>query len=433
MRDDKVASPVISTYAVGGDSPAPRRGAGLALPVMVILGTASVAAIVSVSFEGETPITADQTPREASPAAKKPQSIARAPDQTRPNISVSLEGPPLVADATPATPRRNPGAQDLPRLSVLQPNTGAPVARPASPTRGTSPGRLASRPGRSTAPPEQAPPSLAASCGPACDDPAGSRPAPSDESAQLGAPLNEAAVPLVADDYGELADLANGTELVAPDLAVAPLDEQVPPILLADSRPALSAGTVGPTVTDSGPEPAQLAAAEARAGEFAGPLDESGDGAEDDEARFQPSTPAVSEPGPAAEEGAGTSIPQHLARIGERYAAVPAVEPAAPGPSAIAGDAAETEQPAYVESSVALDLGEATGSSVIVQDDELVAIRLGELVSLLEDRLDHPLYVWLSSSAVASKFVTAETLAAAGIRTRYDPQRRQLVISTTGE
>ena len=58
MRDDKLVSPVISTYAIGGHASAPRRGAGLALPVIVVLGTASVAAIVSVSFEGETPIVA---------------------------------------------------------------------------------------------------------------------------------------------------------------------------------------------------------------------------------------------------------------------------------------------------------------------------------------------------------------------------------------
>jgi hypothetical protein len=55
---------------------------------------------------------------------------------------------------------------------------------------------------------------------------------------------------------------------------------------------------------------------------------------------------------------------------------------------------------------------------------------LGDLVSLFEDRFDHPLYVWMKSSAAASKFVTVETLAAAGIRAHYDAERKQIVFST---
>jgi hypothetical protein len=70
-----------------------------------------------------------------------------------------------------------------------------------------------------------------------------------------------------------------------------------------------------------------------------------------------------------------------------------------------------------------------TASSLIIQDDELVAIRLGELVSLFEDRLDRPLYVWMRSSAAASKFVTVETLAASGIKVAYDPATKHLVVS----
>jgi hypothetical protein len=80
------------------------------------------------------------------------------------------------------------------------------------------------------------------------------------------------------------------------------------------------------------------------------------------------------------------TIPQHLARIGERYSSAPA-------PAQSAQEQAAVEQPAPVavqlgpsDSAAALGVVEATGSSVIVQEDELVAIRLGELVSLLEHR-----------------------------------------------
>ena len=72
---------------------------------------------------------------------------------------------------------------------------------------------------------------------------------------------------------------------------------------------------------------------------------------------------------------------------------------------------------------------DAPTGGVILRDDALVAIELGALVSMFEDRLDRPLFVWLRSSATASKFATAETLAAAGIRTKYDPQRKQIVFS----
>jgi hypothetical protein len=59
----------------------------------------------------------------------------------------------------------------------------------------------------------------------------------------------------------------------------------------------------------------------------------------------------------------------------------------------------------------------------------MVAIKLGELVSLFEDHLDRPLYVWMTSSSVASKFVSLKTLAAAGIKATFDPDTRQLTFS----
>ena len=154
---------------------------------------------------------------------------------------------------------------------------------------------------------------------------------------------------------------------------------------------------------------------------------------EESTAAFTQEPPTASTPSNAADAAAGTTIPQHLARIGERYAAVPAAEPVAPDLAAIPHDDPQADLSPVTESTVAVSLDGAPGSSVIVQEDELVAIRLSELVSLLEDRFDHPLYVWIKSSAAASKFVTAETLAAAGIRTRYDAQRNQIVFSTTDD
>jgi hypothetical protein len=429
MRDDRLASPVISTYAVGGSSPTPRRGAGLALPVMVILGTASVAAIVSVSFEGDTPISADQPP-EADDLAAVPTAIARTAGEGRPNVSVRLDDATLAAQDTPGPQRSASAPRDLPMLSVLQPNSGTPVARPATPTRAAPSARPAPRPVRSVPPPD---PTLTGSSQTATQlaaSDSASSPTAAGDLALLDPALIEAAAPLAADGYGEPPERADGGELLAPEIAAAPASEPVPPALLADSRPALSPGPAGPSPTVPELEPAQLAAAEALPGEVGAPFgDADGDG-ESGAASFQPSEPTA---GVAAERSAAVSIPEHLARIGERYAAGPEPVTAVPERSAIARDAPEAGQAALVESSVVLDVGESRGSSVIVQDDELVAIRLGELVSLLEDRLDHPLYVWMSSAAVASKFVTAETLAAAGIRTRYDPQRRQLVISTNGE
>jgi hypothetical protein len=62
-----------------------------------------------------------------------------------------------------------------------------------------------------------------------------------------------------------------------------------------------------------------------------------------------------------------------------------------------------------------------------------VAIQLGELISLFEARLDRPLFVWMRSSPAASKFVTAETLAAAGIQANYDSASKQLVLTLPKE
>jgi hypothetical protein len=114
-------------------------------------------------------------------------------------------------------------------------------------------------------------------------------------------------------------------------------------------------------------------------------------------------------------------IKAHLDRIKERYT---------PNEGLIDGDRGE------VGASLADDARpaaaaprEVSESSLVVHDNEMVAIKLGELVSLFEDHLDRPLYVWMTSSSVASKFVSLKTLAAAGIKATFDPDTRQLTFS----
>lgn len=121
-------------------------------------------------------------------------------------------------------------------------------------------------------------------------------------------------------------------------------------------------------------------------------------------------------------------IAEHLERIEYRYSEAPQPEHAADepkGPSAdqLAGlDGAD-------DLGVVVPLDEDVGFSGVVLEDELVAIRLNDLVSLFEDRIERPLYVWLRSSSSGSNYVTSETLEAAGIDAKYDPQKKQIVFS----
>jgi hypothetical protein len=136
----------------------------------------------------------------------------------------------------------------------------------------------------------------------------------------------------------------------------------------------------------------------------------------------------------------GDLIGRHLASIQERYPAAPERDIAKPQAQALP---AAVEEPVLRENDVAQGVEQATSrgdaarlsvdhsnlSSAIIHDDELVAIKLGDLVTLMEDHVDRPLYVWMSSSNAASKFVTPETLAAAGITAEYDATRGQIVFS----
>ena len=65
--------------------------------------------------------------------------------------------------------------------------------------------------------------------------------------------------------------------------------------------------------------------------------------------------------------------------------------------------------------------------------DGTIQLRLGDLIALLEDRMERPLFVWLSSAESASKYVTFDTLRAAGIGVDYDPVRNHVVLSVPEE
>lgn len=127
-----------------------------------------------------------------------------------------------------------------------------------------------------------------------------------------------------------------------------------------------------------------------------------------------------------ARSTAPAKIALHLDRVRKRYVELATPEPLSGGRGSAVADTAPAQG---VGSPVdGLHTGEST-SRVVVHDNELVAIELGELISLFEARLDRPLFVWMRSSAAASKFVTAETLAAAGIKATYDPASKQLVLT----
>ena len=65
--------------------------------------------------------------------------------------------------------------------------------------------------------------------------------------------------------------------------------------------------------------------------------------------------------------------------------------------------------------------------------DGTLQLRLGDLIALLEDRMERPLFVWLSSAGSASKYVTFDTLRAAGIGVDYDPVHNHVVLSVAEE
>ena len=127
--------------------------------------------------------------------------------------------------------------------------------------------------------------------------------------------------------------------------------------------------------------------------------------------------------------GPSTALSTHLARVKERYDDT--AHQALGGPDA---KGPETAPDALVGPSLSgAPLAQKLGSTIIVQDNDLVAIKLSELISLFESRLDRPLFVWMSTASAASKFVTTDTLASAGIKAHYDSGSRRLVLSLSAE
>lgn len=124
-----------------------------------------------------------------------------------------------------------------------------------------------------------------------------------------------------------------------------------------------------------------------------------------------------------------TALSTHLARIKERYDDTPR--------KALGTQTekdAGTAPDAFVDASLSgAPLTQKLGSTIIVQDNELVAIKLSELISLFESRLERPLFVWMRTASAASKFVTTDTLASAGIRAQYDSGSRRLILSLSSE
>lgn len=136
--------------------------------------------------------------------------------------------------------------------------------------------------------------------------------------------------------------------------------------------------------------------------------------------------PKPTDPSTATEPS--RTIAHHLERISARYTQARGMEePAIPSGVEPAG-----MQASLIHASVSASNGPSDVSGappLIIHDDELVSIELGELVSLFEDRLDRPLYVWMKESSTASKYVTVETLAAVGIGATYEPHSKQIVFS----
>jgi hypothetical protein len=64
-----------------------------------------------------------------------------------------------------------------------------------------------------------------------------------------------------------------------------------------------------------------------------------------------------------------------------------------------------------------------------ISHDSLVSVRLDDLISLFEDSMDRPLFVWLKSSSSAGEYVTAASLKSAGIEIDYDASAQQVALS----
>jgi hypothetical protein len=286
-------------------------------------------------------------------------------------------------------------------------------------------------------------------CASACSDFANqdADPTPVAPSAGLNAPTDHGRFQLAAGDVADTDHTTIAAELTEPSRAHGPnrnwsgagliVDEQQPALLLSAGELVADAANAADE-----PESSSIASADADTGQ---PESASVKPLKADIGIAESSGAAIpvldgEHPSVVTEEAAdGASSPQpariasaqavrgHLQRVKDRY-----------GSADIRDRSTDSVQRTGLRQLgrsgdgvlVRTDLPKgATASPLIIHDDQLVAIKLGELVSLFEDRFDRPLYVWMRSSAAASKFVTAETLAAAGITAAYDPSTNRLVLS----
>lgn len=454
MRDDRTVSPAFSTYAVGGRRPSSRtplsarikgqRGTGPAIAVVV---TASAIAITFAAGAEWTDEPAGSLGMEREAAAPRDTSGFSTSGFS---FGAESSGPSPIGvgrDSSSSVRAQSQGKEHLPRLatasidiSAISRKRMAAVAEESLPIKKTPPAVA-----------------FANNCEPPCSAPehegagtkgelaapgqisSGSSLTASDwsdagavqqQSARADAPIVRSSTGLVVDAMPETALLADlqPASLVAPagDLVAGTPAVERP--LAAEARASASETTMSPLGSeDSMPQ--------------ATPVEQAGLAASD----FASARPEAPKLGQSTEHNGGQPLEQdhsseptraiahHLERIGSRYAAGPET-PTRAAPDLPPRDATGQLAVARADDAVSVVIADRLGAApAVIKDDELVSIKLRDLVSLFEDRLERPLYVWMKQSETASKYVTVETLAAAGIGAKYDPQTRQVVLDVTDQ
>ena len=425
MRGDSKRSPIISTYTTGipaahiaGVKPAPRN---VPLPELAVLGGVSIAAIAFASFWIESPEPgghATATDIGASGSAARP-AFDRA---LGPGFSPDLDGS-KVPSPHFSTDRRS--KSDLPALEEGSPWLGlvrTEVLPPRQlPPRFPSPVARSASEGAVTyaITAEVADTSAVAGCRDDCPGAVvdRARDALDDRSTNRHGLAADESVEMANEETAGLReDLSDVSSALIVD--ASPIGE-----LLIDAAPASGSTFVDATAENV---PAPLGQEDRNAVEGS-------DAPRRDGAEALPAGVVVANsvpPGPPEVQAADprTAIAGHLERLEARYPSSPnqntaVVEEATPARGEALSASGGTSP------SFEFHPNEVAASGLIIEDDELVAIKLGELVSLFEGRLDRPLYVWMTSSASSSKFVTPKSLATAGIQANFDPETGRVVLS----
>jgi hypothetical protein len=424
---------VMSCYAVGGQgqpnaAPQSRQQASRSLAGRV--GAASAVAIVAAGgawayLLPDVESGVDASPTELPRAAKEVQRTAPQPrtvltysesdDEARRPARVQPEarpGPhPSFSGATQAAARLEPADRQDPRL---EPQLSSPQSE-ALVVGSTKSARLES--GFATP--------IEFDCDGVCPALLESK-----DIAAEAAPLEILPLP------PERADLKATMMLVPPRQGVVIADIESAgeaPVASPLGTTVVAAEVVGtPAVNGASDRPPGLAEEAGRLAQGFGDLRLADN--RDVEAAADVSQPAAT---PLAAE-AGTSavkqdIGRHIRALDERYHERPGV----------VDDASRATAPGIADQMDGFPLGlhersvtfaaqegsELGVSSALILEDQLVAIKLADLISLFEERLGRSLFVWLSSSDAASKFVTPASLASAGIEASFDPGSRQVVLA----